>query len=54
VTDTTKPQPPMFDEEWDCEDEDLTCPECGGSGADSWEGFMPCEFCDGEGYRWWL
>lgn len=36
------------------EDErDLTCEDCGGSGADSWESFMPCEHCDGEGYRWW-
>lgn len=34
--------------------EDTTCQECGGSGADSWESFMPCEACDGQGYKWWL
>jgi hypothetical protein len=39
-------------EQYDDED-DMTCPACGGSGSDSMEGFMPCEVCDGEGYRWW-
>lgn len=41
---------------WYCEadeDDDLTCEACGGSGADPLEGFMPCEECDGEGYRYW-
>lgn len=33
---------------------DVTCPECGGSGSDSWESFLPCPHCDGEGYQWWL
>jgi DnaJ-class molecular chaperone len=34
-------------------DRDATCPDCGGSGCDSWESFMPCQHCDGEGYEWW-
>lgn len=46
-------QPP--DEYWDgdYDEPDRTCPECGGSGADSWESFRPCPHCDGEGYEWW-
>lgn len=55
-TETSAPaQPPMWHEEWDDEyaEDDLTCTHCGGSGADPWEGFMPCEECDGEGFRWW-
>ncbi|MBK9122824.1 MAG: hypothetical protein IPM16_06840 [Chloroflexi bacterium] len=32
---------------------DRTCPKCNGTGRDHWESFMPCEWCDGEGYEWW-
>jgi DnaJ-class molecular chaperone len=42
-----------FDDEYIDVCDDLTCETCGGSGSDPWEGFMPCEDCDGEGYRWW-
>lgn len=33
-------------------DEDLTCPACGGDGME--DDSMPCEYCDGEGYKWWM
>ena len=50
----TTANPPMWPEEWDDEYEDTICTNCGGSGADPWESFLPCEECDGEGYYWWL
>lgn len=32
-----------------------TCPHCNGTGGDPWnDGITPCEYCDGEGYLWWL
>lgn len=45
-------QDDFYDDRWD-DEPDRTCKSCGGSGVDSWECFMPCEDCDGEGYRWW-
>ena len=45
----------MPDFEYDDEEEDLTCPHCGGSGSEPLDdGCMPCEYCDGEGYQYWL
>ena len=39
----------------DEEEEDLTCPHCGGSGGEPLDdGCTPCEYCDGEGYQYWL
>lgn len=45
-----------MDDDWDGEFEprDATCSHCSGTGGDPWnDGITPCEFCDGEGYRWW-
>lgn len=45
----------MPDFEYDDEEEDLTCPHCGGSGGGPLDdGCTPCEYCDGEGYQYWL
>lgn len=39
----------------DFDDHDLTCPECGGTGGNKWDdGVTDCDYCDGEGYLWWL
>jgi hypothetical protein len=36
-------------------DEDDICPCCDGSGGDPLTDFStPCEYCGGEGRRWWL
>jgi hypothetical protein len=29
------------------------CLECAGTG-ESWDGLGTCEYCDGEGYKWWM
>jgi hypothetical protein len=31
---------------------DKTCRQCHGTGQ-SWDGILPCDNCDGEGYEWW-
>lgn len=41
----------------DCDDDEgpPTCPHCSGTGGNPWDdGITPCEYCDGEGYEWWL
>lgn len=43
-------------DDWDGESgrRDITCSECSGTGGDRWNDFItPCQFCDGEGVRWW-
>lgn len=36
-------------------EEDLTCPHCSGTGGEPLDdGITPCEYCDGEGYLWWM
>ena len=43
------------DFEYDDDEKDLTCPHCGGSGGEPLDdGCTPCEYCDGEGYQYWL
>ena len=49
----TADQSMFYEDGYDLAQESLDCAYCGGSGVDSWEGFGPCEECDGEGYRWW-
>jgi phytoene dehydrogenase-like protein len=32
-----------------------TCPHCAGTGGDPYNDYiLPCEYCDGEGVRWWM
>mgnify|MGYP001168822963 CR=1 FL=1 len=36
-------------------EEDLTCPHCSGTGGEPLDdGITPCEYCDGEGYLYWM
>jgi len=36
-------------------DADRECPECGGTGENKWDdGITACDYCDGEGYLWWM
>lgn len=45
----------FYEDAYDLAEEETTCPHCDGTGGDPWNDFCtPCEFCDGEGYKWWL
>ena len=59
MSDSEPASPPMFDEEWDHEyaeeQEEWSCEYCNGTGGDPWNDYiMPCEHCDGMGYKWWM
>lgn len=45
---------PDYEDDMDYDDEprdDKTCAACSGTGMEC--DSMPCQQCDGEGYRWW-
>lgn len=42
------------DYDYDADDESDICEACSGTGGDPYnDGCLPCEYCDGEGYKWW-
>lgn len=41
-----------FTEPDDYSDRGSVCPECDGTGL-GWDDFGWCDYCDGEGYKWW-
>ena len=43
------------EEDYELERESPICDYCSGTGGDpSNDGALPCDYCDGYGYKWWL
>lgn len=54
---TQEPETRLLDDmpDYDDDEPDPVCEHCHGTGGDPMNDYiLPCEECDGEGYKWWL